>query len=167
MEKVILRAMEPEDLDFLYMIENDITLWDVSSTNMYYSRYLLRDYVARCTGDIYTDKQLRLVAEDADGEIVGIVDLVNFEPRHQRAEVGIVIRKNCRGKGYGQQALLQLTDYARRILHLHQLYVYVDADNETSMRLFEHAGFRRTTVLKDWLCLENNYRDVVFMQYFL
>jgi len=33
MEKVRLRAIEPEDLDLLYTIENDVSLWNVGTTN--------------------------------------------------------------------------------------------------------------------------------------
>ena len=57
---VRLRAMEPEDLELLYQIENEPELWQVGCTNVPYSRYLLRDFITRSTGDIYTDKQVRL-----------------------------------------------------------------------------------------------------------
>ena len=54
-EKVIpyveLRAMEPEDLELLYQIENDESLWGVSTTNVPYSRYALHDYMAHASGD--------------------------------------------------------------------------------------------------------------------
>ena len=43
--QIRLRAIEPEDLDYLYRIENDKRLWDVGETNMPYSRYALHEYV--------------------------------------------------------------------------------------------------------------------------
>ena len=46
--KILLRAMEPEDLELLYQIENNPALWKVGVTNVPYSRYQLRDYLARC-----------------------------------------------------------------------------------------------------------------------
>ncbi len=163
-----LRAIEPEDLDFLYTIENDTRLWDASCNNAYYSRYLLSDYVAHCNGDIYTDKQQRLVIEaDSDNEVVGLADLINFEPRHQRAEVGIVIRSACRGRGYAGEALQQVITYARQILHLHQLYAYIAADNQVSLDLFTCLGFKPVARLEDWICRGNDYQDVFLMQYFL
>ena len=46
MEKEIhLRALEPEDLDFLYEMENDESLWEVGNTNVPYSRQVLLDYI--------------------------------------------------------------------------------------------------------------------------
>ena len=65
--KVRLRAMEPEDLDFLYNIENDRELWNVGNTNVPYSRYVLHDYIANATNDIYSDGQVRMIVENAEG----------------------------------------------------------------------------------------------------
>ena len=63
--EVKLRAMEPEDLELLYHIENNRDLWKVGATNVPYSRYVLRDYIARATGDIYTDRQVRQIIENS------------------------------------------------------------------------------------------------------
>ena len=51
-----LRAIEPEDLDVIYDIENDLELWTVGYTNAPYSRYILHDYIANATSDIYADR---------------------------------------------------------------------------------------------------------------
>ena len=60
--------MEPEDLDLLYRIENDRELWDVGVTNVPYSRYSLYQYISDATGDIYADRQVRLVVERMENE---------------------------------------------------------------------------------------------------
>ena len=165
--RVRLRALEPEDLDILYRIENDMSLWDVGNTNVPYSRYALHDYIAHASHDIYADNQVRLMVENADGQAVGIVDLVNFSPRHLHAELGIVIERACRGKGYARAALRQAVDYSRSILHLHQLYVIVDCHNVIARQLFLEEGFTSGIQLKDWLSDMKNYHDAVLMQLFL
>ena len=96
--EVRLRAMEPEDLDMLYHIENDRSLWNISATNVPYSRYALHNYIADAKNDIYIDGQLRMMIENREQEIVGVIDLVNFDPKHQRAEMGIIIMKPFRQK---------------------------------------------------------------------
>ena len=164
--EIHLRAMEPEDLDLLYSIENDKKLWDVSTNNVPYSRYLLHDYIATSSGDIYTDHQVRLVVENGVGETVGLTDLTNFDAKNCRAEVGLVIVSQHRHCGYGQQALVQLADYALRVLHLHQLYAIIDTANEHSLKVFQKAGFVETSQLKDWLYDGREYHDAVLMQIF-
>ncbi|MBQ8096794.1 MAG: GNAT family N-acetyltransferase [Prevotella sp.] len=161
---VSLRAMEPEDLDMLYRIENDAQLWDVGATNVPYSRYTLHDYIAHASGDIYADRQVRLIAENADGHPVGIVDIVNFEPRHCRAEVGIVVERPLRRRCYAQAVLRELHHYARHVLHLHQLFALIAADNEAACALFRKMGYRQTATLQEWLFDGRNYADAKLFQ---
>ena len=165
---VILRAMEPEDLDTLYKIENNQELWAVSTTNVPYSRFALHEYVETNTNDIYTDKQVRLMIDNDAGETVGIIDLMNFSPQHSRAEVGIVIMKPHRQKGYATAAMEKLVAYARQTLHLHQLFLVTECDNENCLLLFEKLGFEKTALLKQWLQQkEGVYKDACLMQLFL
>ena len=63
-KEVRLRALEPEDLELLYHIENDRQLWDVGTTNVPYSRYVLHDYIANASGNIYNDGEVRLIIEN-------------------------------------------------------------------------------------------------------
>ena len=125
MANVVLRAMEPEDLDLLYQIENDTKLWNIGLTNVPYSRYVLHDYIATSSGDIYTDKQVRLIIENEEHQTIGLVDIMNFNPQNRRAEMGIVVQEAFRQKGYGKDVIQKVMRYAKEVLHLHQLYVVV------------------------------------------
>ena len=80
MERIRLRALEPEDLEWLYRVENDETIWKWGNTNVPYSRYALKKYIAESSHDIYADGQLRLAAVMSDGRVVGCADLVNCIP---------------------------------------------------------------------------------------
>jgi len=164
---VKIRAMEPEDLDLLYNIENDSVLWDVGSTNVPYSRYTLHDYIANTSNDIYTDKQVRFMIDNEQNQTVGIIDIVNFTPQHQRAELGIVIRPEFRGQGYGQAALKEVMLYSQKVLHLHQLYVITDAENKASIQLFQDQGFKSGALLKQWLYDGENFHEALLLQTFL
>ena len=163
---VWLRALEPEDLEVLYQVENDREVWDVGLTNVPYSRYVLRDFIAHSSGDIYTDRQVRLMVENDEGETVGIVDLLNFDPAHRRAEIGVVIRKERRRQGVATAALKELLDYARKTLHLHQVYAFVSKDNEASSRLFLKLGFEENGLLREWLFDGFDYHDAALLQFF-
>ena len=162
-----LRAIEPEDLDLLYRIENDQHLWNVGITNVPYSRYTLHDYIATSSDDIYADRQVRLVIEKGDGETVGVADLIRFDPQHQRAETGIVIIDAYRRQGYALAALNELCRYALEVVHLHQLYAIVEERNVAALQLFSQAGFEEHARLKDWLFDGRSYHDAVLMQRFL
>ena len=44
-ERIYLRAVEPEDLDIMYEMENDPSMWDISSFTVPYSRFVLKQYI--------------------------------------------------------------------------------------------------------------------------
>ena len=162
--KVRLRAMEPEDLDLLYRIENDVKLWNVGNSNVPYSRYTLHNYIATSSGDIYADRQVRLIIENEQGTVVGIVDLVNFDPSNLRAELGLIIEEPFRHAGYAQSTMEQITDYAVNVLHLHQLFATIDVTNEACLQLFRKLGYIESARLKEWLFDGTIYHDAIVMQ---
>lgn len=168
MNEIRLRALEPEDLDILYSIENEFELWNVGYTTAPYSRYLLHDYIANSQCDIYADRQMRLMAETTDGgEVVGIVDITDFEPRHNRAELGMVVREKYRHMGYGSLIVDKMLKYAKEVIHLHQLYIVVDINNTPTLELFKKYGFKVSHYLEDWLYDGEKYRKAVFLTLFL
>lgn len=164
MANVVLRAMEPEDLDLLYQIENDTKLWNIGLTNVPYSRYVLHDYIATSSGDIYTDKQVRLIIENEERQTIGLVDIMNFNPQNRRAEMGIVVQEAFRQKGYGKDAIQKVMRYANEVLHLHQLYVVVNSSQKFTIGLFLRMGFKETCQLTDWLYDGEVYHDATLLQ---
>lgn len=167
MTTVSLRAIEPEDLDLLYKIENDASIWHVGTTNVPYSRYALHDYVSRNCNDIYTDRQVRLMIENADGATVGIIDIFDFNPQHLRAEIGIVIENSFRHRGYAREAVKAAINYSRNVIHLHQLYAIVDVANTDAVNLFTALNFKHTSTFSQWLYDGHKFHDALLMQTFL
>lgn len=162
---VSFRAMEPEDLELLYTIENDSGIWDEGTVLVPYSKYALHHFLQTTRNDLYVDRQLRLmVTLSASGHVVGIIDLFHFEPHHSRAEIGITLLASCRGKGLALRAVELLCRYAYKVLHLHSLSAWVAHDNTGSRRLFEKAGFQERGELKDWLMTSDGYKDVIIFQ---
>lgn len=162
---VFLRALEPEDLEFLFALENDPDIWSVSDTQAPVSRHALREYLAHAATDFYVVRQLRLVVTtEISGLPVGVVDLFEYDPLHQRAGVGITILAGQRRRGYARQALELVKDHARQVLRLHQVYATVGAANAASMRLFRVAGFRRVGTRRAWLRTASGWEDAVEWQ---
>lgn len=167
-DTITLRALEPTDLDMLYQWENDTALWVVSDTIAPYSRKALWQYLQEDTGDIYTQRQLRLIITlTSDGTAVGTVDFLNFDPLNNRAELGLFITKEMRGKGLGRHALEAITAYARDHIGLKQLYVYISTDNCVCLHLFEQFGYRQVGVIQSWVKRGHNYQDVTLLQMLL
>ena len=160
-----LRALEPDDLEFLYALENDPDIWGVSDTLAPVSRHALREYLQRAGADFHAVRQLRLVVTAGVGSpAVGVVDLFDYDPLHQRAGVGITVLAGKRRHGYARQALELLKDHARDVLRLHQVYATVGTTNVPSMKLFAAVGFRRVGTRHAWLRTATGWQDAVEWQ---
>jgi len=162
--KIKLRAVEPEDLDLMYLIENDTELWPFGQTSVPFSYYALRQFIEESSNDIFRDRQLRLVIEKADGISVGFLDLQHYEPQHHRAEVGIVVVPEHQRQGIATEALRLLVQYASDCLGIHQLYALVPENNAASIALFQKCGYKKTATLLDWLNTPAGWQSVTVFQ---
>jgi diamine N-acetyltransferase len=161
-----LRALEPEDLEFIYTIENDESIWTVSNTQTPYSRFLIKQYLENAHQDIYEAKQLRLAISNINSnEAIGLIDLFDFDPSNNRAGIGIIINQpQHRENGIGSEALQLLINYSFTILQLNQLYANISTENEISKALFTKFGFQLIGVKKQWNKVNNEYKDEALYQ---
>lgn len=165
-DTIYLRALEPNDLEFVYVMENDQSIWEVSNTQTPYSRFLIKQYLENAHQDIYEAKQLRLaICQDQDFPALGLIDLFDFDPQNNRAGVGIVIQAATnRNQSIGSEALGLLIRYAFYNLNLHQLYANIATENAASMALFTKFGFQKIGVKKDWTFVNGSYKDEALFQ---
>ena len=162
--KLKLRAVEPEDLDLMYLIENDTELWPCGQASVPFSHYALKQFIAESSNDFFHDRQLRLVIETPDGISVGFVDLQNYDPLHHRAEVGIVVVPEQQRKGLSTETLRLLARYVSAHLGIHQLYALVPEGNKPSVALFRKCGYKETATLQDWLNSPKGWQSVKVFQ---
>ncbi|MBO7651500.1 MAG: GNAT family N-acetyltransferase [Bacteroidales bacterium] len=165
-KKIYLRKMEPEDLEFLCTVENNPDFWYVSETKAPYSRWELKQYIENYCYDIFTTKELRLMICDyVSQKPIGIVDLFEYHPLHNRCGVGIIVLPEYREMGIATETLGIVKDYAFKTLLLKQLWCLIDENNDSSKTLFQKCGFVQSGILKQWKQTENGYADVSVWQY--
>ncbi|MGG8495095.1 GNAT family N-acetyltransferase [Tenacibaculum sp. TC6] len=160
-----LRALEPEDLTFLYTIENNESFWEVSHTQTPFSKFLLKQYLENAYMDIYEAKQLRLIIElNNNQQPIGTIDLFDFNPQHKRAGIGVLINPEYQKNGYASEALDLLINYCFSHLNLHQLYVNITDDNINSLHLFQKKNFTKIGIKKDWIFSKGQFKNEVLFQ---
>ena len=162
---VRLRALEAEDLDMLYLWENDTSLWKHGGNIAPFSRKLLADYIDTYDGDIFKALQLRFMIVSVDTDTpVGMIDLYDFDAVNRRAGVGIMIDPANQSRGFVKSALELLCRYCYVRLGMHQLYALVAIDNSPSIALFQGCGFRTCGRIRSWLRQGESYTDAYMMQ---
>lgn len=164
-QHIKLRALEPSDLEFLYELENNPEVWEISGTTTPYSKHTLQKYLENAHRDIYEVKQLRLIIEGSTSRPLGFIDLFDFDPRHRRAGMGIVVlHEKDRNKGLGSEAIRLVCEYAFTALDLHQIYAHVLEDNSASINMFRKLGFEDSGIRKDWILSGSSYKNEILFQ---
>lgn len=102
--------------------------------------------------DINTDKAL------------GSVYIRDIDRGHRKAEYGIFIGEpGARGRGIGTAAAKLMLRYCFEEEALHRIFLRALSTNERAIRSYEKAGFVREALLRDDVCIEGSYCDIVLM----
>ncbi len=161
-KKATLRALEPEDLELLYTIENDTETWDICSSKVNYSRYAIKQYLAQQPQEIEEAGELRLAITDSETkEAIGLIDLTSYSATNRSAEVGIALLKEKRGEGWGKAAIKEIEHYAKTHLNLRMLYAHTLAHNTSAAKnLFLTCQYTPVATLPEWHYSNGEYVDL-------
>jgi RimJ/RimL family protein N-acetyltransferase len=99
-----------------------------------------------------------------DDRLVGSCQLHSIHPVNRSAELQIRIGAcDAQDRGVGTAAVRLLLRHAFEKLDLHRVHLHVFATNERARHVYERAGFRVEGVLREAVCIEGAWVDVVLM----
>ncbi len=164
-ESLLLRSIEESDVETLFLWENDLNAWASSQTINPLSHKFIKDYITYSAQSILEQGELVLIAERLDGRgVIGYLQLLNYEPLHQKVGLGIYVAEACRRLGYAREMLTFAKAYAFDVLHCRMLYAETLKSNTSACQLFERQGFKQTAVLPDWYWVNGKYESLVYYQ---
>ncbi len=161
-----IRPIEPEDLDFIYAMENSPELWDCSDSDAPYSRHALREYLSQLR-PVAECGELRMIIEtgtDDAPQSAGLVELLNISTLNSRAEIGIALHKSFRRRQLGSLALNLIEHIALNRLRLHMLYACVAESNQAALHFFLDAGYKQVATLPQWHFSHGKYESTHVVQ---
>jgi RimJ/RimL family protein N-acetyltransferase len=162
-EKVILRAVEEDDLESLYDFDADQEVHALADDEPRVPKSL-EAWQEEFKELLRKTDENAIFAIEAEGEVIGSCSLRNFDYTSRLCELGIVIgERDFWGRGYGRDAVGLLLDYAFGELNMNKVHLTVRADNERAIRSYEARGFRREGLLHEHLYMDGEYRDLVAM----
>lgn len=159
---IYLRLMTYEDTDAIVSWRNK----DAVRKNFIYQALFTRESHENWIRTmVETGKVVQMmICEVATDKPVGSVYIRDIDHTHHKAEYGIFIGEDtARGKGYGTAAAGLMIKYCFEELNLHRLFLRVYADNIQAIRCYEKAGFTKEAHLRDDVCIDGEYRDIVLM----
>ena len=97
-------------------------------------------------------------------EAIGSVGLIDVNYVYGSAKVGILIGEgDCRGKGYGTEAMRLLVGYAFDVLNLYNIMLEVFEFNEIAINSYLRVGFKEMGRRRSAFYLNNKRHDVIYM----
>lgn len=154
-----LRPLEREDLRFVHQLDNDSSVMRYWFEEPYEAFVELSDLYDR---HIHDQNERRFIVQQGE-ENLGLVELVEIDYIHRRAEFQIIIAPHHQGQGYAQPATKLAMEYAFNVLNLHKLYLIVDADNHKAIHIYEKLGFQVEGKLIDEFFANGEYRNAIRM----
>ncbi len=112
------------------------------------------------TGDVVQ----MIICDLATGKGLGSVYIRDIDRHHNKAEYGIFIGEaDARGRGVGSATAGLMLRYCFEEEGLHRVYLRAFATNEQAIRSYEKAGFVKEGLLRGDVCIDGEYRDIVWM----
>ena len=161
--RVRLRRVNEDDVDALYRIFSN------PEVMRYWSGPALadRDAAVQLVADIHESFRRKAmmkwgIARQSDDQVIGTTTLFNLDLNHRRGEIGYGLDRAEWGKGYMQEALRALLEYAFNTLHLHRIEADVDPRNTGSIRTVQKLGFQQEGYLRERWQVEGEIQDALF-----
>ncbi|MDI6917337.1 MAG: GNAT family protein [Thermoplasmatales archaeon] len=160
-KKVVLRALEKDDLDRCLKWINDMDVVKLAGPPRFPKSKAEEEKWFEKT---INDDKNRVLAIDANGKHIGNVGLHNIDFRNRNAMLGIMIgEKKYWNKGYGSDAVKTLVSLAFNELNLHKIYLHVFPSNKRALKCYEKCGFKKEGVLREHVFKGGKYQDLTVM----
>ncbi len=162
-DKVILRAIRPDDLERLAEFRNDVELNLLAGslpapTTLH---EMEREFEAAGSGP--AEDAVRF-AIDTQGRIIGQCFLGTFDQTARSCEAGVSIGdRDFWNRGYGRDAVRLLLKYAFRLRNLERVWLTVNASNARAIKAFSAVGFVEEGRLRRHVWIDGAFDDLLYM----
>lgn len=162
-KKIILRAIEEEDLPLLHRWANSPEIWyQLGGWHFPGSMDYMKNWFYGLRND---NLNQRFAIEARDVGLIGTANLLDIDWKNNHAFHGMVIgNTDVRGKGYGTDVLTAIMRYAFEELHFERLDGSIIEYNKASLGLYlGKCGWKEEGRQKRWYFRSNKYWDRIIV----
>ena len=163
-DKVNIRLMTSDDTDLIVKWRNNERVRNNFVYREVFTRQTHENWIETKvkTGEVV---QFIICEKNNDNRPVGSVYFRDIDKDAKTAEYGIFIGEDdAIGKGYGNEAAILATDYARDKMGLKKLILRVFTTNEAAIKSYKHAGFSETEIVPLVECSDGQKSDMILME---
>jgi RimJ/RimL family protein N-acetyltransferase len=161
--RLTLRSISADDVDAFYTVYSNPEVMRYWSTPPLPNRDAARDAITEIHEGFGRRELLKWgIALNLDDTLIGTVTLFHPDFTHRRVEIGYALGRAYWGKGYMQETLNAVLNFAFDELDLHRIEADVDPRNTASIRTLERLGFQREGYLRERWQVNGEVQDAVF-----
>lgn len=94
---------------------------------------------------------------EANGELIGEIDLYNFDQSTENCEVSYSIGYKWWNQGYGTEALKAVVEFGFKHMNVHKISAAHNIDNAASGKIMRKAGMEQEGTIKHMIRNSKNY----------
>lgn len=163
-KKVILRAVEEQDLPLLHQWANDPEIWKLLGGWRFASN--LESTRTWFKGLVQDSKNLRYaITTREEGELIGTANIINIDMKNANAFHGMMLGPVAtRGHGYGRDTVMAVMRYAFDELRLERLDGDIIDYNQASYKLYVgKCGWVEEGRQRRWHYRQGQYWDKIIV----
>jgi RimJ/RimL family protein N-acetyltransferase len=154
---ISLREVERKDLETFQKIRNDYTESKYFRTQQPITEYAQEWYWINIIND---PKHISFsIIEKNKSEVIGEIRVSNIS--YQGSEIGIIIAKEYRSKGYASESLQLFLRYIFGRTTINRIEAKIAQDNIDSIVFFERNSFVKEGVMRESTYYDFEYKDVI------
>jgi len=156
-ERLRLRPLMASDAKGLHAAYGDpeaMRFWDFTASRD------LAQTAARMHGKTHRHAAWAVLANDGK-RFMGMLCYHHREAWNRRLEVGYILAREHWRKGLMHEALVPFLGHCFGALKCRRVEASIEPENAASIRLAEKLGFRPEGLMRDRLCVEGKFRNVI------
>ena len=161
-ERLVYRNHEKRDALDLFIIRSDEQVMRYMDSAPFRSIEDAQKLIENCHHSFENKEGLNwIIVEKESNAVVGYCGYWRLIRSSCRAEIGYALKPEYWGKGYMQEALKRVLDFAFNDLQVHSIAANVNPDNEHSKQLLLKMGFRQEAYFRENYLYNGRFVDSV------
>lgn len=156
---IVLRVIEPADLELLRESRNDQSTW----SNLTDVSLITEAEQRRWYETLESRGRKYFVADHMSGPSVGVVRMDEIDPTNRSIRVGCDIFPRYRGQGCGSKTFAAILKYAFDYLNMHRVWLAVIESNRVARHVYLKHGLREEGRYRDAIFRDGRYVDYLVM----
>jgi len=159
-KKIYLRALEIEDIDFMFSLVNnqEFAFWE-GKNEFPISSKQQRDWFEKN----YKTGYRFIICENESNTKMGYISFKISDEISRKGLLALKLVKAARGKNIGTDSLKTITSFLFSKINLNRLYTHIIKYNQPSLALFEKCGWTIEGTERQSIYMNDEYHDNVLL----